>query len=221
MQAFTTLTAIAAPLLRSNIDTDVIIRIEKVVLPRPDQGRWAFAAWRYLPDGTENPAFVLNESAYRDAQILLAGANFGCGSSREAAVWAMQAMGLRCVIAPSYGDIFFNNCFQNGMLPVVLPEDAIRLIAEGLATDPARHPVNIDLVQQCVTTFDGERHPFQIDALRRDGLLSGLDAISMTRQREPEITAYQAIDRERRPWVYESVPAVRPASPRFPSSSQS
>ena len=118
MQKFTTLTATAAPLLRENIDTDVIIRIERLVgnAVRGTLGQWCFGSIRYLPDGSEDPAFILNRAPYRDASILIAGRNFGCGSSREGAVWSLQEQGITCVIAPSYGDIFFNNCWSNNFL---------------------------------------------------------------------------------------------------------
>src|SRR5262245_47297310 len=122
MQKFTVHAGIAAPLPRANVNTDVLIRIERLVyMPRGQLGRYCFEAWRYRADGSEDPEFVLNRPAYRKATILLAGANFGCGSSREAAVWSLSDMGFRCVIAASFGDIFFNNCFQTGMLPIVLP----------------------------------------------------------------------------------------------------
>lgn len=204
MTPFTRLTAIAAPLMRQNVDTDVIIRIERLVSLRPGElGPWAFESWRYRPDGSEDPAFLLNREPYRHAKILLAGTNFGCGSSREGAVWALASMGYRCVIAPGFGDIFFNNCFQNGVLPVVLPADAVQSIAEQVAVDPAGRLITVDLEACVVVAPDGGRHPFTVDDLRRDGLLQGLDDIGLTLRRAGEIDAFQARDRRARPWVYE------------------
>lgn len=196
MQAFTTLTGIAAPLLRDNIDTDIIIRIERLAgTSRESMGAVAFEAWRFLPDGRENPEFVLNQPRYRDAPILLAGTNFGCGSSREGAVWAMMGMGLRCVIAESFGDIFFNNCFQNGMLPIRLDPVVIRRLAA------ATGPVTVDLTAQAVVCGN-DRACFEIEPMRRTALLEGLDEIGLTLQHAADITAYQAADRMARPWVW-------------------
>ena len=203
MQKFTELTAIAAPLMRPNVDTDVIIRIERLIgAPRAEMGRWCFEAWRFLPDGSDAPGFLLNQLPWRRAGILLNGPNFGCGSSREGAVWALMGLGIRCVIAPSFGDIFFNNCFQNGMLPVVLPADAIESIAAQVLEDPERRPVTVSLVEGVVVAPDGTRHPFDVDPLRRKALLEGLDDIGLSLLREAEIAAFQARDAVSRPWVY-------------------
>jgi 3-isopropylmalate/(R)-2-methylmalate dehydratase small subunit len=204
MERFTTLTAIAAPLLRDNIDTEVIIRVEHLIgsIGPATLGPHGFAAWRFRPDGSENPDFILNQEPYRQARILLVGANFGCGSSREGAVWALQGMGLRCVIAPSFGDIFLNNCFQNGLLPVVVPDPAVRDLARQVEADPQRHQISVDLADQVVTAPDGTRFPFAVEALRREMLLHGLDAIGVTLRREGQIAAFQAQDRKLRPWVY-------------------
>ena len=196
MQAFTTLTGIAAPLLRDNIDTDIIIRIERLAgTSRESMGAVAFETWRFLPDGSENPGFVLNQPGYRDAPILLAGTNFGCGSSREGAVWAMMGMGLRCVIAESFGDIFFNNCFQNGMLPIRLDPAAIHRLAT------AAGPVTVDLAAQAVVCGN-DRVEFEIEPMRRIALLEGLDEIGLTLQHASAIADYQAADRVARPWVW-------------------
>ncbi|HEX7927121.1 MAG TPA: 3-isopropylmalate dehydratase small subunit [bacterium] len=205
MEPFTTLTAVAAPLLRENIDTDLIIRVEHLVgsIGPATLGPHGFAALRFRPDGSENPDFVLNRPSYRAARILLAGANFGCGSSREGAVWALQGMGLRCVIAPSFGDIFFNNCFQNGLLPIALPDATVRDLVRQVEADPAARQVTVDLAAQTVTAPDGARIPFTVETLRREMLLHGLDAIGVTLRRETEIAAFQARDRKARPWVYE------------------
>lgn len=203
MEKFVTVRAIAAPLMRDNVDTDVIIRIDRLVGGRPDQvGRYAFELLRYLPDGSANPDFVLNREPFRAAQILLAGANFACGSSREPAVWALQQIGLRCVIAPSFGDIFFANCFQNGMLPIVMERRVIDGIVAEVESDPERGLVTVDLERQTVTSPCGKEIRFDIDSARREALLGGLDEIGMTMKREAEIAQFQSRDRVRRPWIY-------------------
>lgn len=205
MQCFQVVTATAAPLLLENIDTDVIVRIERLTAAQLDLKRWGFEALRYLADGTDNPDFVLNQPAYAGAQILLAGPNFACGSSREGAVWALMAMGIRCVIAPSFGQIFFANCFQNGLLPVVLPPTVVESLAAEVQVDPGACPLTVDLPQQLVTSLGGAAHRFEIPALRKEALLEGLDEIGLTLRREPQIAAYQQGDRLRRPWIYQTV----------------
>jgi 3-isopropylmalate/(R)-2-methylmalate dehydratase small subunit len=204
MDKFTIVRAIAAPLLRENIDTDIVIRIERLVgaTKRSELGRHVFESWRYRPDGSEEPDFILNREPYRRAEILLALRNFGCGSSREAAVWSLQQKGFRAVLAPSFGDIFFNNCFQNGMVPVTMAEDAIRAIARQVEADPERNQVTVDLIRQVVAAPDGGETSFSIDKFRRAALLDGLDDIGLTRKHEAEIVGFQAHDRERRPWIY-------------------
>jgi 3-isopropylmalate/(R)-2-methylmalate dehydratase small subunit len=204
MEKFTLLRAVAAPLLRENIDTDIIIRIERLVgaTSKSALGRYAFESWRYRADGSENPDFVLNCKPYRQAQILLAGRNFGCGSSREGAVWAIQQQGIRAVLAPSFGDIFFNNCFQNGVLPVTLAEVAIQAIAQQVEADPAKNLVTVDLAREVVTGPDGNETAFPIDRLRREALLQGLDDIALTHKRAAEMAEFEARDRARRPWIY-------------------
>jgi 3-isopropylmalate/(R)-2-methylmalate dehydratase small subunit len=210
MEKFTVLRAIAAPLLRENIDTDVVIRIERLVgaSRRSELGRYAFESLRYRPDGSEEPGFVLNTEPYRRAKILLAGRNFGCGSSREGAVWALQQFGLRAIIAPSFGDIFFNNCFQNGVLPVVLDAAAVERLAGEVAADPEHNLVTVDLGRLRIVAPAGEEFAFAVDERRREALLEGLDEIGLTRKREAEIATFQAADRARRPWIYavESAP---------------
>jgi 3-isopropylmalate/(R)-2-methylmalate dehydratase small subunit len=202
MQAFTTVSGTAAPLMRDNIDTDVIIRVERLTgTTRAEMAPWAFEALRYRPDGSENPDFVLNQPPFRGAPILIAGANFGCGSSREGAVWSMMGSGLRCVIAPSFGDIFFNNCFQNGMLPVRLPADDVRRLAEACAGGNAR--VTVDLRRQVVIFPHGEEVGFEIEAVRRDALLEGLDEIGQTLKLSDAIAAFQQQDHAARPWVWQ------------------
>ncbi len=202
MEKFTRLTGIAAPLMRPNIDTDVIIPIDDCVsVPRAEQGRCAFRAWRYLADGSDNPDFVLNREPFRNAVILIAGINFGCGSSREPAVWALMGLGIRAIIAPSFGDIFYNNCFQNGVLPIMLPEETVRTIAAEVEAAPDA-PITVDLENRVITNARGLRISFSIDGARRFALLEGLDEVGMTLKREAKIAAWQNSDRLRRPWVY-------------------
>lgn len=204
MNTFTSLTAIAAPLLRENIDTDILIRVEPLFagVPRAELGPHCFASWRYLADGTKNPDFPLNQPPYDHAQILLAGANFGCGSSREGAVWALMAMGIRCVIAPSFGDIFFNNCFQNGLLPIRLPQAELENLVQQVQADPGANRLTVDLRSLTVCAPDGTIISFHVPALRREALLEGLDSIALTLRRTASISAFQAMDAQRRPWIH-------------------
>jgi 3-isopropylmalate/(R)-2-methylmalate dehydratase small subunit len=203
MQPFTVVSGRAACLMNDNIDTDVIIRIERLTAgDRSKLGHYAFEALRYLPDGTENPSFPLNQPKYRGAPILIAGRNFGCGSSREGAVWALMGMGLRCVIAESFGDIFYGNCFQNGMLPIRLGSDSIREIAAESAKSSASF--SVDLSSYAVTTPVGRVVEFHIEKLRREALLSGLDEIALTLKGEDKIEVWQTADRQQRPWIWRS-----------------
>lgn len=199
MQPFTKVTGAAVPLLQANIDTDVIIRIERLT-GNVDLGRYAFEALRYLSDGSPNPECVLNQPRFNKAPILFAGRNFGCGSSREGAVTALMAMGVRSVVAPSFGDIFFANCFRNGLLPVVLPEETI----EKLAELPSNGDFTVDLKRQIITASSDEKIAFQVDPLQREGLLEGLDEIGLTLKGVDEIGAWQLADRVERPWIWES-----------------
>lgn len=198
MEKFGILKAIAAAYPKVNVDTDLIVRVERCAgTPREELGRWAFEMVRYLPDGSENPAFVLNREPWRAAKILVAGENFGTGSSREMAVWAIARMGIRCVIAPSFGDIFFGNCFQNGLLAIRLPGEAVsRLMA--LASDPATAGFTVDLERQTIN----DATEFEVSPRRKRMLLEGLDELGLSLAMEPEIAAFQAADRARRPWVY-------------------
>lgn len=206
MEAFTTLSAPAAPLMRANVDTDLIIRIERLVgSGRQGLGPHAFETLRYRADGSENPEFVLNKPAYRGSTILLAGPNFGCGSSREGAVWALMGAGIRCVIAPSFGDIFFSNCFQNGLLPIALPEETVRMIAEQTEASQGAAHTMIDLAAQTVSLPSGERIPFAVDARKREALLEGLDDIALTLRHKDAIAAWQARDRASRAWAWDPV----------------
>jgi 3-isopropylmalate/(R)-2-methylmalate dehydratase small subunit len=201
---FTKLSAIAAPIMRTNVDTDVIIRIERLVgnSVRGTLGKWAFGSLRYLPDGAENPEFILNREPYRQAEILVTGPNFGCGSSREGAVWALQEMGVRAVIGSGFGDIFFANCFQNGILPIILDKNIVDGLAAEVEHTQGAGRIGIDLQEQTITSPSGTRHHFDIDPRGRAGLLEGLDEVALTLQRDDEIRAFQASDRAARPWIH-------------------
>ncbi|MEO7715368.1 MAG: 3-isopropylmalate dehydratase small subunit [Capsulimonas sp.] len=192
MEKFTTLTGIVGPLDRANADTDQII--PKQFLKRIERtgfGQFLFFDWRFLDDGkTENPEFELNQPQYKGATILLAGKNFGCGSSREHAPWALEDYGFRSIIAPSYADIFYNNCFKNGMLPIVLPEETVKELMTKAQTEPG-YQMTIDLPTQTITDSDGLKLSFEVDAFRKHCLLNGLDDIGLTLQHEPDITTYE------------------------------
>lgn len=199
MEPFVKHSGVAASLPRANVDTDVIIRIEKLItLGRTELGPDCFAAIRYRADGSENPDFVLNQAPYRGASILIAGRNFGCGSSREGAVWALQCIGIRCVIAPSFGGIFYSNCFQNGILPIAL-DDAV--VAD-LAARADGAEFTVDLEAQVIAAPGGQEVAFTVPPLRREQLLKGLDAIGVTQLRADEIAAFQERDRQARPWAW-------------------
>ena len=199
MEKFEVLTAIAAPLLRDNINTDVIIPAPWIVNFGQDLGKGLFAGWRYGVAGAEEPDFILNRSPYRDARILLSGKNFGCGSSREEAVWALLGFGVRCVIAPSFGDIFFENSFKNALLPVQMDAQDIAALIAGMARTPT---LTVDLTALQVKASDGLTVPFGVQESRRQALLQGLDEVDLTLARTGEISAFQAADRVRRPWIY-------------------
>jgi 3-isopropylmalate/(R)-2-methylmalate dehydratase small subunit len=201
---FATLTAIAAPILRSNIDTDVIIRIDRMIgnSIRGHLGKWAFGTLRYQADGSENPEFILNREPYRQAEILVTGPNFGCGSSREAAVWSLQEMGVRAIIGSGFGDIFFANCFQNGILPIIVDKAIVDGLAAEVEATQGAGRIGVDLQEQTITSPSGTRHSFEIDPRRRAGLLEGLDEIQLTLRREQEIRAFQTSDRAQRPWIH-------------------
>jgi 3-isopropylmalate/(R)-2-methylmalate dehydratase small subunit len=201
MQAFTTLTGIAAPLPKANVDTDQIIpaRFLKSI-ERTGFGKNLFANFRYTPDGSENPDFVLNQEPYRKAEVLIAFENFGCGSSREHAPWALLDFGIRCVIAPDFADIFHNNSFKNGVLPVKLPRAVCeQLIEDARMGENAR--ITVDLEREVVVRPNGEEIPFKIDPLRRHLLLNGLDDIGQTLQHAPAIDAYEAKQKTAQPWL--------------------
>lgn len=206
MKPVTTISGIAAPLPLANVDTDVIIRIEQLArCPHDQLGAWGFAPLRFRDDGSENPDFVLNQPGWRGAPILVAGPNFGCGSSREHAVWALQGMGISCVIAPSFGDIFRSNCFQNGLLPVQLEAADARKLLDHLETlhrsgEPTR--ITVDLASQTIRWPRGEHFSFTVEARRRRALMEGLDEIGSTLAHHEQIDTWQARDRLARPWIW-------------------
>jgi 3-isopropylmalate/(R)-2-methylmalate dehydratase small subunit len=205
MQPFTTLTAVAAPLLRANIDTDAIIPSREMkTVSKVGLAEGLFAGWRYTEVGGREPncSFVLNDPAYEDAGILLSGSNFGCGSSREHAVWALAEYGFRAIVAESFSPIFLGNCVRNGVVPVELAGEAITAIAEQVAAAPQDRRVTVDLVRCEVTAPGGAVTPFRLDAEAREMLLEGLDAIDLTLKRRSEIAAFRDADRRRRPWIY-------------------
>ena len=198
MNKFETLTAIAAPFPKKNVDTDLIIRIERCTgMPKEELGKYAFEMARTLPNGDEDPAFLFNQPRYRNPEIIVCGEFFGTGSSREVAVWALESMGVRCVIAPSFGQIFFNNCFQNGLLAIVLPQPAVDDLMKQ-ASQPDAKPFTVDLANQ---TINGLVH-FEVAPRNKKMLLEGLDEIGLTLAMEPKIAAFQAADRGKRPWIY-------------------
>jgi len=205
MDKFTTLAAVAAPLLRINVDTDAIIPSREMKrVSKEGLGEGLFAGWRYLEPGSrnENPDFILNRDPYRRAQILLSGTNFGCGSSREHAVWALADWGIRAIIAPGFGAIFYGNCMRNGILPVCLPDERVQALAALVEADPDNHRITIDLDRCIVTGPDQLTDAFDIAPSDREMLTEGLDAIAVTMKYDDEILAFQARDRIRRPWIY-------------------
>lgn len=195
MKPFTVLTATAAPMPLINVDTDMIIPKQFLrTIKRTGLGKNLFNDMRYDENGKEIPDFVLNKPAYRNAQILVAGENFGCGSSREHAPWALLDFGIRCVIAPSFADIFYNNCFKNGILPVALPQAQID---ELMKRAEAGQQITIDLAAQKVESF-----PFEIDGFRKHCLLNGLDDIGLTLEKEDAIAAYEKRNKTEKSWMW-------------------
>jgi len=209
MQKFQALTAVAAPYPFANVDTDRIIRIERCArTPREEMGRWAFEMERFDADGSERADFVLHREPFRQAGIWVAGPNFGCGSSREQAVWAIAGLGIRCVIAPSFGDIFFNNCVQNGVLPIRLPAATVNELLDALGQAGPRTPelatMTVDLLAQRIDPPAGRPAiAFEVERLQREALLEGLDPIAMTLRLSDRIDAFQQRQRAARPWVWE------------------
>ncbi|MBX6369507.1 MAG: 3-isopropylmalate dehydratase small subunit [Rhodospirillales bacterium] len=201
MEKFTQLTGVAAPLPMINVDTDKIIPKQYLkTIGRKGLGKGLFDEMRYRPDGSENPDFVLNKPAYRNAKILIAGENFGCGSSREHAPWALLDFGIRCVIAPSFADIFYNNCFKNGLLPIALPQEDVDKLMDD-AQRGANAIITIDLEKQEITGPDGGCIRFEIDPFRKHCLLNGLDDIGLTMQKSAAIEAFEAKRRQAQPWL--------------------
>ncbi|MBW8298041.1 MAG: 3-isopropylmalate dehydratase small subunit [Hydrogenophaga sp.] len=201
MEKFVKLTGVAAPLPVVNVDTDMIIPKDYLkTIKRTGLGQGLFAEARYKDDGSENPDFVLNKPAYRNAQILVAGDNFGCGSSREHAPWALLDFGIRCVISTSFADIFYNNCFKNGILPIVVsPEDLDKLMDD--ANRGSNAVLSVDLESQEITGPDGGRIKFDIDAFKRHCLLNGLDDIGLTLEKAASIDAFEKTNAQTHPWA--------------------
>ena len=206
MQPINIIEGVAAALHRENIDTDVIIPSREITSPsREGFGAKLFAPWRFKsPGGPEVAGFVLNRAPWRNASILITGANFGCGSSREMAVWALAQFGFRCVIAPSFGAIFQNNCVRNGLLPVALPAAVVAELAELANDEQAPLTLTIDLPASVVRRPDGREHAFALESLDREMLLTGMDAIDRTWQHLEAIEAFERADRARRPWAWDT-----------------
>jgi 3-isopropylmalate/(R)-2-methylmalate dehydratase small subunit len=204
MDKFTKVTGVGAPLMRQNVDTDLVIRIERLVnnTGKEGLGPYCFEQIRFLPDGSENPDCVFNQEPYRNAPIILSRENFGCGSSREGAVWALKGMGVKAVIAPYFGDIFSNNCFQNGLLPVALPIHEVEQLADEMKASPGNARITVDLENCVVVSPTGRTIPFKVDARRQHALLNGLDDVAETLMNKAEIEAWQARDKTARPWVW-------------------
>ncbi|MRG71845.1 3-isopropylmalate dehydratase small subunit [Alphaproteobacteria bacterium HT1-32] len=201
MDKFNKLTAVAAPLPHVNIDTDAIIPKNFLkTIKRTGLGKNLFAEWRYNDDGSEKPDFVLNKQAWRKAQILVAHENFGCGSSREHAPWALLDFGIRCVIAPSFADIFYNNCFKNGILPIKLPREQVDQLMED-AERGANATITIDLENQTIQGPDGGEISFEVDAFRKHCLLNGLDDIGLTEQKADKIDSFETERKMSQPWL--------------------
>lgn len=211
MQAFTQLKGLVAPLDRANVDTDAIIPKQFLKsIKRSGFGPNAFDEWRYLDQGQPgmdnskrplNKDFVLNQTRYQGASVLLTRENFGCGSSREHAPWALEDYGFKVIIASSFADIFFNNCFKNGMLPIVLDAKIVDVLFKQVAANEG-YRLDIDLAAQTVTTPGGDIYPFEVDAFRKHCLLNGLDDIGLTMQQQDKIKAFEAKHRQAQPWLF-------------------
>ena len=202
MDKFTTLTSAAAPLAVINVDTDMIIPKDYLkTIKRTGLGKGLFAEQRYLDDGSDDPDFVLNQPAYRSAQILVAGDNFGCGSSREHAPWALLDFGIRCVISTSFADIFYNNCFKNGILPIVVSKENLEKLMDD-AERGANATLTVDLEAQTIQGPDGGSIAFEVDPWKKHCLLNGLDDIGQTMQKQSEIDGFEAQQKTSQPWLY-------------------
>ncbi|MDP5326423.1 MAG: 3-isopropylmalate dehydratase small subunit [Paracoccaceae bacterium] len=201
MEKFTKLTGIAAPMPLVNIDTDMIIPKQFLkTIARTGLGKNLFDEMRYTQEGQEIPDFILNQPAYRASEIIVAGDNFGCGSSREHAPWALLDFGIRCVIATSFADIFYNNCFKNGILPVVLPKEAVDVLMAD-AQKGANARISVDLENQTVTSSDGQSFGFEVDAFKKHCLMNGLDDIGLSLEKVAAIDSFESRAKTLRPWV--------------------
>jgi 3-isopropylmalate/(R)-2-methylmalate dehydratase small subunit len=204
MKPFTKLSATAAPLPMINVDTDMIIPKQFLrTIERTGLGKNLFDEMRYTEDGSEIPDFILNREPYRSAEILIAGDNFGCGSSREHAPWALLDFGIRCVIAPSFADIFYNNCFKNGILPVVLPQTDIDALMKEAQENPGA-PVDVDLETQTIRRGNTLSYEFEIDPFKKHCLMNGLDDIGLTLEKKNHIASFETADKDKRSWLYAS-----------------
>ncbi|MFT7057731.1 MAG: 3-isopropylmalate/(R)-2-methylmalate dehydratase small subunit [Pseudorhodobacter sp.] len=201
MEKFTKLTGVAAPMPLVNIDTDMIIPKQFLkTIKRSGLGANLFDEMRFTLDGQEIPEFVLNQPAYRKAEIIVAGENFGCGSSREHAPWALLDFGIRAVVATSFADIFYNNCFKNGILPIVMPEEVVAILMDD-ARKGANARMTVDLESQIVTTSDGQEFPFEVDAHSKHCMMNGLDDIGLTMEKAAAIDTFETAAASARPWV--------------------
>ncbi|MDP5346167.1 MAG: 3-isopropylmalate dehydratase small subunit [Paracoccaceae bacterium] len=201
MEKFTKLTGIAAPMPLVNIDTDMIIPKQFLkTIARTGLGKNLFDEMRYTQEGQEIPDFILNQPAYRASEIIVAGDNFGCGSSREHAPWALLDFGIRCVISTSFADIFYNNCFKNGILPVVLPKEAVDVLMAD-AQKGANARISVDLENQTVTSSDGQSFGFEVDAFKKHCLMNGLDDIGLSLEKVAAIDSFESRAKTLRPWV--------------------
>jgi 3-isopropylmalate/(R)-2-methylmalate dehydratase small subunit len=201
MEKFNSLTGVAAPLPLINTDTDMIIPKQFLkTIKRTGLGVNLFSEMRYKDDGSEKPDFILNQKAYRDTQVLVAGENFGCGSSREHAPWAINDFGIKCIIAPSFADIFYNNCFKNGILPIVLPPEEVDVLMKD-AEKGSNARISIDLETQTVTSSEGVTFKFKVDSFRKHCLMNGLDDIDLTLEKQTSIQNFEQQAAVSRPWV--------------------
>jgi 3-isopropylmalate/(R)-2-methylmalate dehydratase small subunit len=201
MEKFNSLTGVAAPLPLINTDTDMIIPKQFLkTIKRTGLGVNLFSEMRYKDDGSEKPDFILNQKAYRDTQVLVAGENFGCGSSREHAPWAINDFGIKCIIAPSFADIFYNNCFKNGILPIVLPPEEVDVLMKD-AEKGSNARISIDLETHTVTSSEGVAFKFKVDSFRKHCLMNGLDDIDLTLEKQTSIQNFEQQAAVSRPWV--------------------
>ena len=204
MQAFTTLTSSVAPLDRADVDTDQIIPKQYLkTIARTGLKEGLFADWRQRANGTPDPDFFSNQPRYQESSILLTRDNFGCGSSREHAPWALLDYGIRSILAPSFADIFYNNCFQNGILPVVLTAQEIQTIFDRVLSKET-YDITVDLAEQVVLLPEGERYTFTVDPFRKDCMIKGLDGIGLTLQHESVISAYEKRRSQESPWLFQN-----------------